>query len=338
MKRAGSAAQRIGFALVALLAFALAALGQERTVAGADAATAGFVPAGDRCLVDLSPAADGRRTVTVRGASCDGRPFVKTVLAGLTGNGAAAPDSDLDVKVAVLTGFNDIELRDVELRVWRHAGVVRDFTLTAQLGPGAQLIGRQRVRSDDHRIMVFETNDAGTLLRFLDLYPRMREGKLRLSVDASWPDQASRDGRLRIYDFRIVGEPALQPLLDQAHGATGDNQLPVSRLSLSFKPLSDKLTVGEGLAYGPLLGATVAGIIDFASNNLNLTGTLVPIFIRKPAIFPHLHGYSEELVAMTYQINGSPKAPVLRINPFAPAHPGVLRKLFEFPADDDDNR
>jgi hypothetical protein len=334
MKRAGSTAQGIGFALVALLALALdaAAPAQERTSTAIDPTTAGFAPAGDRCLVDLVPAADGRSTVSVRGASCDGRRFIKTVLAGLTANGAAGPDSDLDLKVATLTGFNDVELHDVELRVWRHAGIVRDFTLAAQLGLGARLIGRQRVRPDDRRIMVFETDDAGNFLRFLDLYPRVRQGKMRLSLDVSLPDQASREGRLRISDFIIVGEPALRPLFDPARGVNGDNQLAISRLNLSFKPLPGKLTIGEGVTDGPLLGATVAGIIDFASNNLNLTGALVPAFASEPTIFLH----PREFYAMTYQITGSPQAPVLRINPFAPAHPGILRKLFEFPADNDD--
>ena len=334
MKRAGSMARGSGFAFVASLVFALAAPAQARTDTATDATT-GFVPAGDRCLVDSIPAAGGRSTLTVRGTSCDGRPFIKAVLASLTGDGAVALDSDLDVKVGTLTGFNDVELHDVELKVWRHAGMARDFTLTAQLGPGAQLIGRQWVRSDDRRIMVFETNDAGTLLRFLDLYPRVREGQMRLSLDVSSPDQASREGRLRIYDFRIVGEPTLRLLLDAAGGATGNDQLAVSRLSLSFKPLPDKLTIGEGLAHGPSLAATTAGIIDFPSNNLNLIGSLVPLYASQSPTLLGPHGYSEGLLAMKYQITGSPQAPILRINPFPPAHPGLLRKLFEFPADDD---
>jgi hypothetical protein len=340
MKCACSLAQSTGFALVVLLSAVLGpgAPAQERTSPAAEATTAGFVPDGERCVVASIPATDGRSTVTVRGASCDGRPFIKTVLAGLTGNSALAPDTDLDLKVAILTGFSDAEMHDVELRVWRHAGVVRDFTLTARLGPGAQLTGRQRVRSDDHRIMVFETNDAGTLLRFFDFYPRVREGKIRLSFDVFGPDAGPREGRLAMYDFLIVGEPALRPLLEPARDTNGDDQVAFSRLNLSFKPLPDKLAIGEGVAYGPLLAATVAGLIDFASNNLSLTGALVPVYATKSPILPDFSRYPEGLFALTYEITGSPRAPIMRINPFGPAHPGFLRKLLEFPRDDDDDR
>jgi hypothetical protein len=329
MKRARS------MVFVALLSLTLgaAAPAQERAATATDA-TAGFIPAGN-CRVDSVPAADGRSPVTVRGASCDGRPFIRIVLADLKGNGGAALDSDLDVKVATLTGFNDIALHDVELKVWRHDAMVRDFTLTAQIGPGAQLIGRQRVGLDDRRLMVLETNDAGTLFRFLDLYPRIQQGRMRLSLDVSARERAARESRLRIQDFRIVGEPALRPLLDVARAANVDNQFVVSRLNLSFKPLPDKFAINEGAVHGQLLYATVGGIIDLASSSLNLTGALVPVYASESPTLLGPHGYPEGLIAMTYQITGSPQAPILRINPFAPPI-GSLRKLFEFQADDDD--
>jgi hypothetical protein len=43
-----------------------------------------------------------------------------------------------------------------------------------------------------------------------------------------------------------------------------------------------------------------------------------------------LGGSNEGLIGVTYEIVGTPGAPVLRVNPISAMAPGVLRKIFEF--------
>ncbi len=42
-------------------------------------------------------------------------------------------------------------------------------------------------------------------------------------------------------------------------------------------------------------------------------------------------GSNEGLIGITYEVVGTPGAPVLRVNPISAVAPGVFRKFFEFP-------
>jgi len=48
-------------------------------------------------------------------------------------------------------------------------------------------------------------------------------------------------------------------------------------------------------------------------------------------------GDKEGLLGITYEVVGRPGNPVLRINPISALAPGLLRKVFEFPATNDNN-
>jgi hypothetical protein len=43
-------------------------------------------------------------------------------------------------------------------------------------------------------------------------------------------------------------------------------------------------------------------------------------------------GEKEGLVGITFEVVGPPGAPILRVNPFSPLAPGLVRKVFEFPS------
>jgi hypothetical protein len=45
-----------------------------------------------------------------------------------------------------------------------------------------------------------------------------------------------------------------------------------------------------------------------------------------------LGGEKEGLVGVTYEVVGKPGGPVLHVNPLSALAPGLLRKVFEFPA------
>jgi hypothetical protein len=313
---------------------------QTSAVAPVDALTAAIASAkNDQCSVDSARAADARSTVTVRGALCDGHGFIKAVLGAMTERAAtaAAFDAELDIKVAALTGFNGAALRDVELRLSGYAGDIRVFALAAKVGPSARLAGELRTRPDGRRIMVIESDDAGALLRFLDLYSRMANGKMTLALDASAPEQAPRGGRFDVRDFLVVGEAAWRPLVGPAPPPVPSAQTEVAftRLQLSFKRGPGDLAINDGVVIGPALGATLEGKVDFAGNDLRLRGTLIPAYALASWVHP-LDPNREGLFALSYELVGPPRAPTLRINPFGPVAPGFLRRLFLPPADGND--
>jgi hypothetical protein len=98
------------------------------------------------------------------------------------------------------------------------------------------------------------------------------------------------------------------------------------------------MIIKEGVLRGVQIGATMDGLIDYAASDVRLRGTFVPLyglnnmFGQIPIVGVFLGGGSNEgLLGLTYEVVGSPGAPVLRVNPISAVAPGLLRKFFEFP-------
>jgi hypothetical protein len=110
-----------------------------------------------------------------------------------------------------------------------------------------------------------------------------------------------------------------------------------SRMRVDFTRTSGKLTIRDGLVRGPAVGATIEGVLDYQHDAVRLRGTFVPLyglnnmFGQLPIIGIFLGGSNEGLLGITYEVVGTPTAPVLRVNPLSAVAPGLLRKLFEFP-------
>jgi len=71
---------------------------------------------------------------------------------------------------------------------------------------------------------------------------------------------------------------------------------------------------------------------------VHLRGTLIPLYGANnllgqlPIVGLFLGGEKEGLVGVTYEVVGKPAGPVLHVNPLSALAPGLLRKVFEFPA------
>jgi hypothetical protein len=93
----------------------------------------------------------------------------------------------------------------------------------------------------------------------------------------------------------------------------------------------------EGVVRGPVLGGTIDGSVDYTRDEVHLRGTLVPLYGPNNLLGQlFLGGEKEGLVGVTYEVVGRPGNPRLRINPISALAPGLLRKVFEFPANGGD--
>jgi hypothetical protein len=99
-----------------------------------------------------------------------------------------------------------------------------------------------------------------------------------------------------------------------------------------------RVALREGVVRGPLLGGTIDGLVDYTRDEVHLRGTLVPLYGPNnllgqiPIVGLFMGGDKEGLLGVTYEVVGRPGNPVLRINPISALAPGLLRKVFEFPA------
>ena len=318
--------------------------------ADGDLVTASFptfnVGDGDKASLKAERASDGTLKVVMRGDVYDGRGFVKSVMSGsppLEKGKKEPADVDLDIKLGAMAGFNGETLRGVELKLARRAGAVRSFVLSGKLGRDAGLIGDLRSRGGK-QVVYLETADAGALFRFTDTYPRIHGGHMWVTMDPPSAGHAPSDGLLAIQNFVVRGEAALdrvaasQPAADpsgRSPGGTGGVQF--SRMRVEFTKAPGRFTIRDGVVWGPAIGATVEGMLDYPREEVRLRGTFVPAYAlnnmlaRLPIVGLILGGgQNEGVFGVTYEVVGRPSAPVLRVNPISALAPGFLRKFLEF--------
>ncbi|MDB5600002.1 MAG: hypothetical protein JWN71_2046 [Xanthobacteraceae bacterium] len=295
---------------------------------------------GDKSSLKVERDKEGTLKVTMRGDVYDGRNFVKSSVSGAEpdqkSKAKAAVNVDLDIKLGAVVGYHGEALRGIELKLSRRAGKIRSFAMNAKIGSEGTLVGDMRGRSAARQVIYFETQDAGALFRFTDVYPRMMGGQMWVAMDPPGPDATPQEGLLNIRDFAIKGEAALDRVVSGAPSSQNTG-VEFSRMRVEFNRRPGKLTIRDGVVRGPIVGATIEGQLDYLKNEVHMRGTFVPlyglnnVFGQLPIVGLFLGGSNEGLVGITYEVVGQPGAPVLRVNPISAVAPGLLRKFFEFP-------
>lgn len=309
-----------------------------------DIATATFpvfgLVEGDKANLKVERTPDNLFKIVLRGDAFDGRGLVK---ASMSGSGdtrqrkATGFDFDLDTKLGTVSGYMGEVLRNLDLRLVRRGGIIRNLVLNARFAGEGVLQGELRGKASERQIAYVESTDAGALFRFTDIYSRMVGGQTWIAIDLPTPEGGRQDGLVDVREFAVRGESALDSVAAGAPSGAG-NGVPFSRMRVKFTRTPGKMSIHEGLLTGPTVGATIDGIMDYASNELHMRGTFVPLYGLNSAfgeipIVGFLLGGKEGLIgSMTYEVVGSPGAPVLRVNPISMVAPGFVRKFLEFPS------
>ena len=296
---------------------------------------------GDKTSLKAERGADGIVKVMMRGDVFDGRGFLKSAITGKETDPKSKSkniDLDIDLKLGAVAGFNGEALRSVDSKFSRRNGVVRNFTLSGKVGRDtpvtADLRGRSQGQGRD--VIMLQTNDAGAFFRFTDMYTKIVGGQLALALEPPTVEPSAKEGLINVRDFSIKGEASLDRVA--AGGSTGTQSgVSFSALRAEFTRQSGQLTIRDGVVKGPMIGATIEGNIDTVANQVRMSGTFVPMyglnnmFGQIPVLGLFLgNGNNEGLIGVTYEVVGTPSAPVLRVNPISAIFPGVTRKIMEF--------
>lgn len=184
--------------------------------------------------------------------------------------------------------------------------------------------------------------DAGEALRAFDVIDNVVGGRLTV-VGEAVEDEPRRPlrGRAEISQFRLVRAPTLARILTLAtltgfvDVLTGEGLL-FSRFTGDFVKTDGRLEVPLARAYGPSLGLTATGNLDFDANTVDMQGTIAPAYVVNsilgniPLIGDLLQGgKGEGVFAATYHARGSLSEPDISVNPLAALAPGFLRGLFD---------
>ncbi len=298
---------------------------------------------GDKASLTATRSGDVLK-VRITGEVVDARGIMKS----LVGTPASAPqrgpkprnqDVDVEAVIGALTGNNGEVLRQFDLTVGRRGIEMRNFTLTARAGRDGTLSGDIRPVNGRNALMI-TTSDAGAVMRFLDIYAKIDGGEMWVSVDPPRGDTSPQEGTINLRDFVVRGESGLDILASAARDSSGRAEpgtAAFQKAQTKFTRTPGSITVREGAIWGPVAGATVDGVVDFAAERIALRGTYVPayglnnLFSKLPLIGMLLGGGPNEgLLGVTFEIVGPLSGPRLTINPLSAVAPGFLRKMFEF--------
>jgi Protein of unknown function/AsmA-like C-terminal region len=280
---------------------------------------------------------DGMK-IALTGAVLDARPFLHALSTGADDRKSTG-NFDLTVKSALVTGANDQAISNLALRVVERDGLLRDFALTGRFGRQALVGTMIRDAPGEEPQVNITSADAGNLLAFTDLYKRLQGGSLSVSMAVGADSVA---GRLTIRDFVVRDEPGLRRILsagvvqqDPDSSRIDANSAHFTKLQVEFSRSAGRVVLRDGSVYGPEVGTTLNGWLDFSRNEVNLAGTFVPayglnnLFSQIPVFGLILGGGAHEgLFGVNYRISGPASAPVLTINPLSAIAPGFLRKVF----------
>ncbi len=284
----------------------------------------------------------------MRARRFDGRGMLANLANGKTaarkGQGGAVR---IQATVDQMTGFNGVNVANLSLNMSSVGGDMRALSLSGQTGGKSPFKLTMSGEGAD-RVLTGSMQDTGALLRFANLYERMRGGEGSLSV--AMPSNGAWNGRFRVKRLSITEDPAIRALARapdmsdpdrrRRAGLTGSAQrgeASFTALDLVFQRQGDRLTITDGTLTGATIGGTVSGEVDLESRLLDLTGTFVPVFAlnnlfaKIPILGFALGGGSDEgLIGVTFKLTGPISDPVLTVNPASAMAPGIFRKIFEY--------
>jgi hypothetical protein len=302
---------------------------------------------GDRATLTVDRN-EGAMRITLRGTVLDARGLIRSLSEppSQAKKKEKPRDVDVDARIGAATGHNGEVIRNLELRVTRRNGEIRSFALLGRVGRDSTLVGELRARDGGRPVIYITSGDGGALFRFADYYSKIQGGEIWIVLDTPTSDNAPQEGIVSVRNFNIVGEPALDRLQSSApppaegntvqRNAPRGGAVPFVRMRIDFTRTPGRFTIKEALIFGPTIGATVDGVLDYTNNSVHLRGTYVPayglnnIFGQIPLVGLFLGGPKEGLLALTFEIVGPASGPTLRVNPMSMAAPGFFRKIFEF--------
>ena len=215
--------------------------------------------------------------------------------------------------------------------------------MSTRIGSDATFDLQIQSGADNVRKFSMHAQNAGKVLKVLDLYPNMIGGNLYIkgNYDDVKPDRPLR-GRVMIDDYRIINAPALAHVLS-IMSLTGILEalqgpgLGFTKLNIPFEISQGVFKFNDANATGTSLGFTASGKIFRHTDVIDFSGTVIPaylinsVFGRIPVLGSLLTGGEKGggVFAANFTMSGPMEEPVVSVNPLSVLTPGFLRNIFD---------
>jgi uncharacterized protein YhdP len=233
-----------------------------------------------------------------------------------------------------------LRLQRLEADAQRDASGWRMILAEGDLAAGGRLTV-ELVEEDGGQRFKLRSDDAGALLRALKLGDSIGGGRLRIDADiAAQKPRIEASGRVRMDDFTLYDVPLLGRLLTVASftgigNLLGGEGIGMEKLRLPFTLKDRVVEIERGRMSGSQLGLSFNGVIDLEAEQLDLEGTIVPVYtlnriIAQVPIVGRILTGKDGLgaFAATYQIKGPQQSPQIFVNPLSILAPGLIRDIF----------
>lgn len=291
--------------------------------------------------------------VSAHGPAYDGRQLFRSLFSAgqLAEDQQPAPDEiagvDLSARIGAVVGFFDTTAKNVTVELSKRNGKLVKLDARGVLSGNAAIAAKLMDGGQNDRVLIAESNDAGSAFKLIGFYPNMEGGQTSLKVTLDALGQASKTGTLWARDFTVLGDRVVSEVVSNASedgSVPGRRQNAPRRQRIVFNQLEVPFSVGGGrfvlhdsYINGPQLGATLRGNVDFKTNHVDLGGTFIPLYGLNSALgsIPIIGNIlvgrrGEGVVGITYSVKGPAGDPQVLVNPLSIVTPGIFRQIFEF--------
>ena len=193
-----------------------------------------------------------------------------------------------------------------------------------------------------NRIMSVKAENAGDVMRFMDIFENMYGGKMTIQgrYDDAAPDRPL-NGTVKVSNYRVRNAPVLTRVLSImaltgiVDAMTGEG-LNFSDLTVPFTHREGEIKISGAKATGTSIGFTASGNIYTHADVVNIEGTVVPAYavnslLGKIPLLGNLLTGTEDgggIFAAKFSVSGPKEDPQTSVNPLSALTPGILRNIF----------
>lgn len=311
----------------------------------------------DSAKASIQTSKGGDFSIKIEAARFDMRRVLDNAKTGGIAEGTAKPGDKRRYRVEAVIGsgrgYNGEVLQSIDIDLDMRGDTVSNLKMTGAFADNSTM--RMEIaprQGNPDPVLSVQSNNAGKLLRWLDLYSRVRGGQIGMRARLG-PGSGDARGRWQMVNFAIDQDPSLSTLINQTgkmaedpswqaaarRAAPNAANIGFDELYVDFTRSGGVFDFRNGVLRGPVVGATFDGQVDFSGRRISMNGTYVPLYAinnffgRVPLLGTILGGrVNEGLIGVNFSVRGGLNRPNLTVNPVSAVTPGIFRLLLDAPA------
>ena len=202
-----------------------------------------------------------------------------------------------------------------------------------RLNDTVEIAGAISSTEQGERQITVSADDAGLVFSALGLLDRASQGNILVELTEKTEGYG---GKFVARDLRLLDMPLFADLLNAVSVVGLLDQLNFDGIAFGevegeFYFSEDKFILSRASATGPSIGLSLDGTYDFVNDQLDLQGTLTPVFLVN-SIGGIFNRKGEGLIGFTFDVKGPADDPQINVNPFSALAPSLFRNIFRKPA------